>query len=337
MSKKLQGQVQEVQRLTQELSRFRDANASLTADCAEEKTQRLALAERVASLQLQLDERGQTVADMQERVETGNEGQGASLQQPLPCGAEQQSSEQLSSAMTGVDQQVAPPVTQASVPVPVIDPAHTPAEPETAPWQHAPLVEECNTIIAEFTHVPALRDAIQQRDELQRKLRALAASENFRSVVSVGKGLQAVMAVVAQQPLSEKDYLTLTDRFEALVQKVTVVCRDLTVAEDYDSLDTLATKLEELRVLEASALPETSGHRPQSGPATAVVEMGTAVVAPDAPTAIVVAVEERELERANEPVQTPAPPAEVDEDEEWAHDPVYVPFLPDIIQGAAIA
>jgi hypothetical protein len=122
----------------------------------------------------------------------------------------------------------------------------------------APLACECDTIVTQFGHVPALREAIQQRDELQRELAAVdAAKTNFREIARVGTAHRAAVAAVLQQPLAEEDHLTLADRHAALVQKLTATCEELADAEDYDAVTVLGDKLNELQALDVSALPSS--------------------------------------------------------------------------------
>jgi hypothetical protein len=122
--------------------------------------------------------------------------------------------------------------------------------------------------------VPALRDAIQQRDELQKELAALnAAKTNFRQVAKVGTAHKAAVAAVLQQPLSEEDYLTLSDRHAALVQKVTTTCEELADAEDYDEVILLGDKLNELKALDVATLP--SSHCCHAAVLSAVFAHGT--------------------------------------------------------------
>jgi hypothetical protein len=122
----------------------------------------------------------------------------------------------------------------------------------------APLACECDTIVTQFGHVPALREAIQQRDELQRELAAVdAAKTNFREIARVGTAHRAAVAAVLQQPLAEEDHLTLADRHAALVQKLTATYEELADAEDYDAVTVLGDKLNELQALDVSALPSS--------------------------------------------------------------------------------
>jgi hypothetical protein len=183
------------------------------------------------------------------------------------------------------------PEARASVPVP----ERTPAEPtkSTAGPPHETLTGECNSVIAQFVHVPALRDAIQQRDELQSELDTLKVSRTYRASARVGKALQAAKLAVTQQPLSEEDYLALADRHASLVQAVTAECDNCLDNDEFDALDTLAAKLEELQALDVSALPQSWANDP---------------VRPPAPPAPTVTAEEEEDDGTNDPVCVSAAP-----------------------------
>jgi hypothetical protein len=243
----------------------------LTAALEEERRQRLALAEQVTSLQqkvaslmVRLDARTPTADVLQAPQQATN-----AHADGCACAAGQ--------AM------VVPTVPRAH--------AHEPMKPAIDPEQREALVGECDVVIAQFAHVPALRDAIQQRDELQREYDTLKATKTeFRTSVRVGKALQVAREVTAKHSLTEDDYLTLGDKYDALVQKLMITCEVLLANDDLDALDTLSSKLEELQALDLSALPRSW---------------------------------------ANDPVQPPAPPAPgataEEEEEEWAYDPVYMP------------
>jgi hypothetical protein len=200
-------------------------------------------------------------------------------------------------ATTKRETQVTPPTSPALSPA-SSTPVRAARGDGARPSACAALVGECDTIITQFAHMPALRDAVQQRDELQRELRALQAAENFKGVVSVGKALKEVSAAVAQHPLSEEDYLTLADRHESLVRRVVATCAELSDAGEFDALEALAAKLEELKALDVSALPRFW---------------------------------------ADDPWQPSAPPATTTAQEGDDDDPVYVPVASGIPQSTAIA
>jgi hypothetical protein len=189
------------------------------------------------------------------------------------------------------------------------------------------VVAVCDALVTQFATAPRTREAILHRDELQDTLTSLrAAKSDFAAVGQVGKALKAANAQLAQLPLSEEDYLTLADRHAALVQKVTATCTALADAGEYDALDALAAKLEELQALDVSALPQPWANDP---------------VQPPAPPAPTTTAEEREDDGSNDPVyvppapgifqQGPVLPACIAEEgeEEWANDPVYVPCATD--------
>jgi hypothetical protein len=308
----------------QEQSSLIAANTSLAVLCEDERRQRLALAEQVASLQQQLTERDQSVADMQARLQTADkalragqstaESTAASLELALSreaaALAEKVSAEQraalaeqeltrLSSVVADLEQQLAAAraISTTRPPLPSPLPASTPpaTQQESNPEQRAALVRECDTVIAQFAHVPALRDAIQQRDQLQSEFAALKASKtDFAASVKVGRELKALQEAILQLPLPEEDYLTMAGRHAALVHKMTVLCERLLENEDLDALDTVAAKLEELKALDVSALPQSWANDP---------------VQP--PTAPSTSAEEGEDECANDPVYVPPNAGEI--------------------------
>jgi hypothetical protein len=186
-------------------------------------------------------------------------------------------------------------------------PPTTPALPSSAAGNHTALyaeaVSECGAIVAQLASAPLTREAILLRDKLRKTLTALrAAKSDFEAVGQAGKALKAVVAAFSLLSLSELDYLTLADRHAALVQKITTTCIALADTGEFDALDTLATKLEELKALDVSALPQSW---------------------------------------ANDPMQPPAPhasgsTAKVGEEDDGANDPVFVPPAPGISQSTAI-
>jgi cell fate (sporulation/competence/biofilm development) regulator YlbF (YheA/YmcA/DUF963 family) len=131
--------------------------------------------------------------------------------------------------------------------------------PLAPPPPHVVLMGECDTLITQFAHVPALRETIQQRDELQREFTALnAAKTNFKEIASVGTAYRAAVAAVQLLPLSERDYLTLPDRHAAFVTKMTDAGMEMADAGEFDTVELLGAKLEELKALDVSALPQRS-------------------------------------------------------------------------------
>jgi serine/threonine protein kinase len=122
-------------------------------------------------------------------------------------------------------------------------------EPGAGPQLHAALFRECDTVIAQFAHVPALRDAIQQRDDLQTQLGAAAKRQNYTMVTVLGMKLTALQETIARMPLSEEIYRTLPMRQATLEQKVALQCEDLTTAHNWAAIEPLAAKLEQLRAV----------------------------------------------------------------------------------------
>jgi hypothetical protein len=281
--------VAEVQVRMQGLSSLTAANASLTALCEDEKRQRLDQTEQVASLQQQLTERDKTVTDMQTRLQMANEELLAAhqaLSREATVKAERESAQQelarLSSVVADLEQRLA--ATRAVAPAPPPLPALPSASNSLAA---AEVGSECDAVITQFAHVPAFRDAIQQRDELQAQLEAAEQGDDFVLVGTLGEQLGTLVLKVVEQPLSEEDYLTLAGRHATLVRKVTETCRELTRSKAYAEVKLLGAKLHELKALDASALPPSW---------------------------------------ANDPAQPPAPAATAEEGEDdGANDPVYVP------------
>jgi serine/threonine protein kinase len=151
-------------------------------------------------------------------------------------------------------------------------------------------VGECDSVTTQFAHAPALRNAIQQRDELQAQLQAAEDSGDFVVVGTLGEQLEALKRKVNEQPLSEEGYLTLADRHEALVQKVMVTCKDLTKAKDWAALQPIAAKLQELKALATSLGSSTENLICPSSPAPGVENISDAAnTSADAGTSLVYA------------------------------------------------
>jgi formyltetrahydrofolate synthetase len=146
----------------------------------------------------------------------------------------------------------------------------------SAPAPHAVFMRECYAIITQFSHAPAVRAAVQQRDELQREFTALnAAKANFKEIARVGTAHKAAVTTVSKQWPAEEDYLTLADRHAALLQKLTAVCKELVDAEDYETVTVIGAQLKELKALDASSLPssrdnhtDTNNAKPAAPPRT---------------------------------------------------------------------
>jgi hypothetical protein len=146
-------------------------------------------------------------------------------------------------------------LTFPAVPVPAPIPAPEPAKPV----EDIRLAGECDAVLTRFAHVPALRNAIQHRIELQKEFAALkAAKTNFKEIARVGTTYRAAVAAVLKQPLSEDGYTTLVIQYAALVTKVKDTCIKLAEAEEFDALELLGAKLAALRGLKVPALPQSS-------------------------------------------------------------------------------
>jgi hypothetical protein len=90
------------------------------------------------------------------------------------------------------------------------------------------LVSECDTTIAQFSHVAALRDAIRQRDKLQTQLEtAEKEADDYELVGSLGEQMDDLKLKIAESPLSEEDYFALPDKHEGLALKVANTCAEL--------------------------------------------------------------------------------------------------------------
>jgi DNA repair exonuclease SbcCD ATPase subunit len=279
--------VAELQARMQDQNGLTAAVASLTALCEDEKRQRPALAEQVASLQQQLTERDQTVADMQTQLQSAREDlraarstaecTAASLEQALRretaalaemgdamqrAAEAEQELVRLSSVVADLEQRLAATRSVATAPPP--PPAPTSASDSLAVAQ---VGSQCDAVITQFGHVPALRNAIQHRDELQAQLEAAETGDDFVLVGTLGEQLDALNLKVVEQPLSEEDYLTMFERHAALVQKVTDTCRELTKSRAYAEVKTLGVKLQELKALDVSALPQSWANDPVLPPA----------------------------------------------------------------------
>jgi hypothetical protein len=199
----------------------------------------------------------------------------------------------------------------------------TPAELLNMRLGATALVGECATIVTQLGQVPALRDAIQQRDALQAELEAAEkASSNFVLVGTLGEQLEAQQLQVTQQPLSEERYHTLRDSHASLVQKLIVTCRGLAEVKAYTQVKALGAKLQQLKALDLSTLPRR-------------VEEGEDDGANDP---VHVDPEDDQDDGVNDPVYVPpagaVPPVSADcSDEEWANDPVYVPSVVPVEEG----
>lgn len=110
---------------------------------------------------------------------------------------------------------------------------------------------ECETIIAQV-------HATKELEQLQRELEAhKAAKTDYEAIGRTGKALREATAAVDSQLRAEKDWGTLRDRHVALVERLEVKCAALTEAENYDLLLRLGAKLNELKALDVSDLPQS--------------------------------------------------------------------------------
>jgi hypothetical protein len=134
------------------------------------------------------------------------------------------------------------------------------------------LVAECDTLLSQLPLTPARSNAIRQRDALQVRLDAAKATKtDFAEIVKLGRALKLLVAAGDLLPLSEADYLSLGNRHAELVQRVHATCAQLADADDYDALEVLSTKLDELHTLDLSVLMQSCDGDPTL-PHPAVVE-----------------------------------------------------------------
>jgi hypothetical protein len=118
------------------------------------------------------------------------------------------------------------------------------------------LVSECDTNIAQFSHVAALRDAIRQRDKLQTQLEtAEKEADDYELVGSLGEQMDDLKLKIAENPLSEEDYFALPDKHEELVLKVASTCAELSKKKAYTLVKQLGVKLNALKGLDKANLP----------------------------------------------------------------------------------
>jgi L-asparaginase II len=134
------------------------------------------------------------------------------------------------------------------------------SEEAEAEHARAQLIAQCDTVCKQGKAAPVRRDLMQRMRALQAQYDAAeTAATDFVLIGTLGMQLQELEEESAQLPLSEEDYLTLTDRHAALVQRVTDACRALKAPGYFAELDKLATQLEALRALDVSGPPVPSG------------------------------------------------------------------------------
>jgi hypothetical protein len=169
--------------------------------------------------------------------------------------------------MSGALQQAAPDTGSAPVSGDKAPPPPTLAELAADPADLSAIVEQSSVILSQCAQVPALKEAILQRDKLQKDLDALkTVGKNFGEIARVGQALKAAVAVVLQQHLSEVDYLTLKGRHAALVKQVTAACKELSDVCEYAGLEILSVKLSELEAVDVSILSLPAMHPPVTPP-----------------------------------------------------------------------
>jgi L1 cell adhesion molecule like protein len=165
----------------------------------------------------------------------------------------------------------------SSAPIPLHPPGSAGSAKLRSEDPVAGLLRECGLLVSQIQFAPTLRESIVKRDALQAKLNAAkAAKTDFAQIVHQGRALQAFVAGMHLLPQSESDYLALRDRHAQLVRRVHATCAQLADADDYDALEVLSAKLDELRGLDLSALPQSSAADPALPPADApaAVEIG---------------------------------------------------------------
>jgi hypothetical protein len=111
-----------------------------------------------------------------------------------------------------------------------------------------PQLAECERILQQVGDAPDRRDLNERNRTLQAQREAAQAAEDFETVASLGEALKALQRESAYLPLSEEDYVTLPARHAELVQRVTDVCKDLAASAEYEKLQALAKKRDELKV-----------------------------------------------------------------------------------------
>jgi hypothetical protein len=143
-------------------------------------------------------------------------------------------------------------------------------EPAADPPQHSALLGDCDAVIVQFAHMPAVRDAIQQREELQAQLEAAEERDAYQLVIMLGDKLDALQETIKMLPLSEDDYRSLEDRHAALLLKVSCECKALSKARNRTALEPLAVKLDQLKALGFHVIPVSGSQECCDSPASAV-------------------------------------------------------------------
>jgi hypothetical protein len=120
-----------------------------------------------------------------------------------------------------------------------------------------PQLAECERILQQVGDAPDRRDLNERSRTLQAQREAAQAAEDYETVASLGEALKALQRESAYLPLSEEDYLALPARHAELVQRVTDVCKDLAASAEYEKLQALAKKRDELKVPDALSVLNT--------------------------------------------------------------------------------
>jgi hypothetical protein len=95
---------------------------------------------------------------------------------------------------------------------------------------------------------------MQRLSTLRAQLETAKASEDFKSIASMGKALKALQIESSQLPLSEEDYLSLPSAHAALVQQVTNTCKALAQAREFSALGILCSKLKALKAMDLTGM-----------------------------------------------------------------------------------
>jgi beta-phosphoglucomutase-like phosphatase (HAD superfamily) len=116
-------------------------------------------------------------------------------------------------------------------------------------------------LICEFWQIKRQDAQAPQRAEMMQRLEATqaqydaaeAAADDIELIATLGKALQTLQQESAKLPLSEEDYLTLSTRHAALLQRVEERCKQLKKAKDFVALEALGVHLEAVKALKLHA------------------------------------------------------------------------------------
>lgn len=120
--------------------------------------------------------------------------------------------------------------------------------------EQARLERDCDALVAQAAHLPACRDALQQRQALKQQYDAAVATGDLEAASSVGLQLSALPDL----PLQESVYASFAERHAALVERVTAKYAQLLEAQELASAESLGAKLAVVKALDLSALSESS-------------------------------------------------------------------------------